>query len=87
MSASGEELLQQAVEGNREALSALLERHGPTVRAGLTTAIPQRWQAVLTVDDVMQQTYADAFLDIRRFVPHGTGSFVAWLTTIAKRSW
>jgi RNA polymerase sigma factor (sigma-70 family) len=34
----------------------------------------------------MQQTYADAFLSINRFVPRGEGAFRAWLIRLAKRN-
>jgi RNA polymerase sigma-70 factor (ECF subfamily) len=79
-------LMDRAVSGDRAALASLLEEHGPEVRRRIVPQIPQRWQAVLTVDDVMQETYIDAFLDIGRFEPRGEGSFTAWLTTLAKRN-
>jgi RNA polymerase sigma-70 factor (ECF subfamily) len=41
---------------------------------------------VLSVDDVMQESYIDAFLDVGRFDPRGEGSFRAWLTTLANRN-
>ncbi len=34
----------------------------------------------------MQQTCADAFLDISRFIPQGEGSFARWLATLADRN-
>ena len=79
-------MLNQAVGGDRDALDGLLERHGPAARRGLAGAIPKRWQSVLSLDDVMQQTYADAFLDIGGFVPVAEGSFAGWLLTMAKRN-
>ena len=36
------------------------------------------------MEDVLQQTYVDAFLDLKCFVPNGRGSFPAWLTSLAK---
>ncbi len=86
MGSSDQDLLRQATSGDRQALVGLLEEHTPAVCQRLVGKIPQRWQAVLSVDDVMQQTCADAFLGIRRFVPRGEGSFAAWLSTIAKRN-
>ena len=79
-------LLDRAVAGDREALTQLLERHGPRVRRNLEHGIPPRWQAVMSADDVMQETYIDAFLDVSRFEPRGEGSFTAWLTQLAKRN-
>lgn len=79
-------LIDRAVNGDEEALTELLERFGPTVRQSLARSLPHRWQAVLSVDDVMQETYIDAFLDIGHFEPRGVGSFVAWLQTLARRN-
>ena len=84
MSASENDLVHQAARGNADALSGLLERHGPLIRDRLAGQIPRRWRAALSADDVMQQTYIDAFVDLNRFVPNGQGSFPAWLGSLAK---
>lgn len=76
--------MRRAVDGDREALTVLLERYGPSVRAKLE--IPARWRSLLAVDDVMQQTYTDAFLCIREFMPREDGSFAGWLARIASRN-
>ncbi len=86
MTSSTNDLLTRATDGDPDALALLLERHGPPVRKTLEGKISTRWQSVLSEDDVMQQTYADAFQDIGRFVPQGDGSFVAWLTKMANRN-
>lgn len=70
----------------RDALRRLLREHGPAVRQGLSGMIPACWQAVLSVDDIMQQTYIDAFLHIEQFVPKADDSFRAWLSRIAGRN-
>ncbi len=79
-------MLERAVAGDREALVSLLEQYGPRVRDVLSSRIPSRFRAVLSADDVMQETYVDAFLDIGRFEVRGPDSFVAWLTTLAERN-
>jgi len=81
-----DELIRRAVNGDRQAISTVLENAGPAVRSALSGAIPLRLQALLTVDDLMQQTYMDAFLAIGSFVPHGEGALEAWLTTLARRN-
>ncbi len=81
-----DELLQQAVGGNRAALATMLERCDAAVRRSLAGAIPKRWRALLTVDDVIQQTYTDAFLAIRALTARGEDAFRAWLLTLAKRN-
>lgn len=80
------DLLARAVEGDRDALAALVERHAPEVRRRLAPAMPARWSAAFDLDDVMQQAFADAILAVRRFVPRGPGSFTAWLTTLGRNN-
>lgn len=79
-------LIARARAGDREALGELLARHAPALRRALHGAIPARWQALLSIDDVTQDTYVDVFLDIATFVPVGEGAFLQWLVTIAKRN-
>lgn len=86
MGSTDEQWLAKAVEGDAEALTVLLERHGPTVRQGLSGGIARKWRSVLSVDDVMQQTYTDAFLTIRRFEARESGTFEGWLATLARRN-
>lgn len=86
MSMSDQILIDQAVSGDREALTRLIERHGPVLRDRFRREIPQRWEAMLSLDDLMQETYTDAFLDITSFVPRGPGSFEGWLSSIARHN-
>lgn len=86
MSETVNNLLQSAIEGDREALAALLERHGPSLRDKLTQSFPQRWRSVLSEDDVLQQTYVDAVRDIHRFVRPDEASFAFWLESLARRN-
>ena len=86
MEKSEQDLLKEAVDGNKRALAKLLEAHTPAIYHQLVGKIPQRWQAVLSMDDVIQQTCADAVLSIRRFVPREESLFGAWLFTIASRN-
>lgn len=86
MARTDQELLDQARAGAQEAVAELLERHGPPVRAGLRGAIPARWQSLLSEDDVMQQTYADAVLGLEGFEPRGDGAFRGWLAALARHN-
>jgi len=79
-------LLGEAAQGRDEALERLLEEHTPMLRRRLAGKIPRRWQAVLSVDDLVQQTYIDAFLNIEGFSGQDSGTFAAWLHTIARRN-
>ncbi|MBU0639784.1 MAG: RNA polymerase sigma factor [Planctomycetes bacterium] len=84
MDASESTLLARATGGDVDALSALLEQSGPRVRQELT--IQKQWQSALDIDDVMQITYMEAFLQIGRFTPCGPDSFLAWLRQIARNN-
>ncbi|MCI0362244.1 MAG: sigma-70 family RNA polymerase sigma factor [Phycisphaerales bacterium] len=84
MASEEDDLERRAIAGDRRDLAALLERHGPDVRTKLHGAIPRRWQSVLSADDVLQETFTEAFLSIGRFEPRGDGSFSAWLSALAR---
>ena len=83
MGSSGDSLLAQACGGSREALGRLLEEHAAPLRTHLAGRIPLRWQALLSPDDVLQQTFTDAFLCIDQLVSRAEPSFAAWLHRIA----
>lgn len=79
-------VVRRAIAGEQEALVALLELHGPTVRRRVARDLPRQWQSLLSVDDVLQQAYADAFMGIAKFEPHGDGAFLAWLGRLARNA-
>lgn len=80
----GDELLAKAMAGDARALADVLTRDGSIARGALHDAIPAKWQSVLSMDDVMQQAYAEAVVSIGRFENRGEGSFAAWLTQLAR---
>ncbi len=86
MGSSNDDLIEQAVTGDRQALITLLEEHAPRMYRRLAGKIPRRWQAVLSVEDVLQETYTDAFLSINRFAARHERAFGAWLGQIAVRN-
>ena len=79
-------LINHARAGDRGALGDLLQQHGAKIRRSLRGAIPKRWQALLSIDDVLQQTYLDAFLDIGDFSGSRPEAFDGWLCTMARRN-
>jgi len=81
--ATEDELLQQACEGDEKALGKLLDLHTPELRRVVARKLPARWQSLLSEEDVLQQTFTDAFLDINQFKPGRDSVFLAWLTTLA----
>jgi len=76
--------VQQAAAGDKDALSNLLEAHGPGVEAALV--ISQKWQGALDAADVMQVTYLEAFSQIGRFDLTRADAFPAWLRRIAENN-
>ena len=83
---SDEDLLAQAIAGDERALCVLLRRFGPQTRATVHVNLPPRWRSVLSVDDVMQVTYMNAFLHIETFQSRSCEAFAAWLTRIASNN-
>lgn len=73
--------VERAVNGDRNALVELLDRHGPGVERALR--IGAAWQGLVEASDVMQVTYLEAFLRIGSFDPKRADQFVAWLRRIA----
>lgn len=86
MSPSEQQLLSQAIAGDADALTDLLEIHAPMLRRRLHGQIPVRWQSLLNEDDIMQETFVEAFLAIRRFSPVREESLLSWLDRIARNT-
>jgi RNA polymerase sigma factor (sigma-70 family) len=77
-------LLRRALGGDQTALADLFTRDGVVARRALYDAVPTKYQSVLSLDDVMQQAYAEAVVSLPRFEDRGQGSFAAWLTQLAR---
>jgi RNA polymerase sigma-70 factor (subfamily 1) len=86
MDSAQDELLTRAIGGDRDALATLLTRHTPSLRQSLAGDVPRRWQSLLSVDDILQQIFTDAVLDISRFTQRAGADFSGWLITIARRN-
>ncbi len=86
MTETPDDLLHRAISGDAEALTKLLEEHGPSVRRHVECNLDRVWRTAVDVDDVMQITYLEAFLRIRQFQTSGPGAFAAWLKRIAENN-
>jgi RNA polymerase sigma-70 factor (ECF subfamily) len=85
--ADGEEgLIERALSGDRSALGVLMKQQGPALRRRFAHEIPARWQSLLSIDDLLQETFTDAFLDFPSFVPQGPGALQAWLCALARHN-
>jgi RNA polymerase sigma factor (sigma-70 family) len=81
-----EDLLARAIRGEAAPLRTLLERHGPQLWQEIHADIAAPWRSLLDADDVMQVTYMEAFLQIRRLATRNTAGFVGWLRRIAQNN-
>jgi len=80
------EIVSAALSGDAGAMEQLLAKSEAPLRTALAGQIAQPFQAVLDVDDVIQVTFIEAFLRIGQFTDRGPGSFLAWLTTLARNN-
>lgn len=79
-----EALLKASQAGDRSAMGELLMRHADALARRLAPRVPPSLERTTSVDDILQQTYADAYRDVATFEPRHSGSFFAWLQTIAE---
>lgn len=76
-------LLSAARKEDRAAVTELLRRVSPALRAHVDGEIGPQWKPYLTTDDVLQEAYLDTFKYIQRFVPNDENSLLRWLKRIA----
>ena len=75
-------LIEQARRGDRMALERLLIAHAEPLRVHLLRGLPSRVKGLISVEDVVQETLAKAFLKIDRFRGESRHAFAAWLLVI-----
>lgn len=87
MSSAGqeEELIRQAVGGDRGALLKLLGRSRQPLCAYIAHKIPITLRGALDAEDVVQDAHVEVFRAIATFEPRGADSFDGWVRTIAAR--
>lgn len=74
-------LIRKAVAGDIDAMTQLLDHHGPEVERSLS--IGREWRSVLEPADVMQVTYLEAFIEIAKYDISRAEPFRSWLQRIA----
>lgn len=79
-------LLRNAISGDHDALGKLLEFHAADVRRAIEGKIDVCWRTMLSEDDVLQQTFIDAFQAIGRFNVDSADAFRNWLITMARNN-
>ncbi len=78
-----EQLLACAVAGDQAALERLLFLYYDHLAAHIGRKLPLDVRSQLGVDDILQDTFVQAFRDIRTLAPQGEQAFRAWLETVA----
>ncbi len=73
-----------AAGGDRIALERLLLAHYDDLARRIGPKLPARLQSTQAVEDILQQTFMQAFRDIRRFEPRAGAAFGDWLGRIAE---
>jgi len=77
------DLIEQARQGDRVALGRLLIAHDARLRGHISRRISHDLQGLLSVEDVLQETYIEAHRHIGGFEPHGPQAIYRWLAAIA----
>lgn len=80
------QLLNSAQQGNEEAFIQLFALGYARVRGVVSAELPIDMQRALAHEEVLQDTYLDAWAGIQKFENRGEEAFVAWLIVIAKRN-
>lgn len=78
------QLLIDAKAGDEKALESLLWEHFNDLCRYLTPQMPADLTALISTEDVVSQTFYEAFRDFRQFCDRPDGTFTAWLKTIAR---
>ena len=78
------DLVNLAKSGDRLALGRLLLTHYDRLSRHLAPKLPATLVRVVSVDDLLQQTCAQAYRDIGQFEYRGQESFYVWLRTIGE---
>ena len=76
------ELIDRAVAGDEVATTVLLSAIYPQLQQHLQRRIPRDIQAFIDVDDLLQETQIQVFLNVTTFRCTGPNSFYRWVATV-----
>ncbi|HEY3246231.1 MAG TPA: sigma-70 family RNA polymerase sigma factor [Phycisphaerae bacterium] len=77
------ELIAQAVAGDGPALEQLLLHYHERLTARIARKLPSSLGSTVDPEDILQETFVEAFRGITGFRPAGRDAFYRWLTWIA----
>ncbi len=78
-----DDLLEQAKQGDRAALGRLLMAHDLRLRRHIDRRLPADLRGALSTEDVLQETYIEAYRHVGSFESRGPQAFYRWLAVIA----
>jgi RNA polymerase sigma-70 factor, ECF subfamily len=76
-------LIEQAVAGQPLALERLLLLSHGEIADRIERRLPVSMRGTVSAEDILQETFFEAFQRIGAFKPQGNGSFQRWLTKMA----
>lgn len=80
---SSQGLIERIKNGDHEALSALFEKYRPRLAVLIHYRISPELRRSFEVDDILQETFLEAFRDFDQFTYQSPGSFMSWLARIS----
>lgn len=83
MDTSGDRLVEQAAGGDRLAMGRLLMLYDAPLRRRIASRITADLQGALSAEDVLQETYIEAYRHMGTFTPRGQKAFYGWLAAVA----
>lgn len=78
------ELITKAVSGNRDALQELLLARSDQLSRHVAAKMPPSLKGDISVEDILQETFVQAFQDIGKLVGRTGPSLSAWLKAITE---
>ncbi|MFK7778784.1 MAG: sigma-70 family RNA polymerase sigma factor [Gimesia sp.] len=79
-------LIEEALQGNQDAIGLLLDRHRPYLNMLTQRAVDGRLQARIGDSDLVQQTCLSALKHFEKFDGKDIAQFIAWLRKIHERN-
>ncbi|MBK8270556.1 MAG: sigma-70 family RNA polymerase sigma factor [Planctomycetes bacterium] len=81
--ADDSDLVARAIAGEPLALERLLIQYQRQLLSVIAAKIPETMATVVSAEDILQETYTEAFRGIGAFRPDGENALFRWLCTIA----
>jgi DNA-directed RNA polymerase specialized sigma24 family protein len=76
-------LVAKAVEGDHVALERLLLTEYERLARHIRSRLPANLQSTISIEDILQEAFVDAFRSISDFVPASEHAFSSWILSIA----